>query len=124
LRALFFPEQKGKNVLPIAHNFIHHTGILVILIASAIYGEYLTSPAIFDDHNIITNLSVYTYAQTPFSTTTRALPFFSIGLLHVLSNGDLAWNRWFSIGLLGLIVVALYLFLVRALTRFYLVRQK
>jgi 4-amino-4-deoxy-L-arabinose transferase-like glycosyltransferase len=30
----------------------------------------------------------------------------------------LAWNRWFSIGLLGLIVVALYLFLVRALTRY------
>lgn len=100
------------------HTISFITLAIIILIASAIYGEYLTSPAIFDDHNIITNLSVYTYAQTPFSTTTRALPFFSIGLLHVLSNGDLAWNRWFSIGLLGLIVVALYLFLVRALTRY------
>lgn len=83
-----------------------------------LYGSYITNPVVFDDHNIITNLAVYTYAQTPFSTTTRTLPYFSIGLLHVLSGGDLAWNRWFSIGLLGLIVVALYLFLVRALTRF------
>ena len=91
---------------------------LIILFVTAVYGSFVINPALFDDHNIITNLLVYTYAQTPFATTTRTLPFFSIGLLHVLSNGDLVWNRWFSIFLLGLIVVALYLFLVRALTRF------
>jgi hypothetical protein len=92
--------------------------IVVTLLTCAIYGQFLYNPAVFDDHNIITNLTVYTYAQTPFSTATRTLPYFSIGLVHVLSDGNLAWNRWFNIGLLGLIVVVLYLFLVRALTRF------
>lgn len=99
--------------------FFSALGLFInIAFVFVIYGVFVNNSTVFDDHNIITNLAVYNYAETPFSTTTRNLPYFSIGLVHVISDSNLAWNRWFNIGLLGLIVVALYFFLVRSLSNF------
>lgn len=91
---------------------------LIGSLLAAIYGQFDASPPVFDDHNIITNLAAYSYAQAPFSLTTRNFPYFSIGFLQVLSGGDLTWNRWCNIAFFGLTIAALYFFLLRALSRF------
>lgn len=90
----------------------------LLLVMFMLYLPFSANPAVFDDHNIITNLAAYAYAQEPFSAVTRAFPYFSIGFVQVISRGDLVWNRWFSIALFALIVVALCFFLSRALSRF------
>ena len=94
--------------------------LVSISLIAFVYGGFVDNPAIFDDHNIITNLTVFDFAQVPFSQTTRTFPYFTIGFIHVLSGADLAWNRWFGIALLVLNVVALYFLLRRALSRFTL----
>lgn len=94
---------------------------MVPIIATVfVYGVYVGYPAVFDDHNIFTNLEVYNYALVPFSSNARTFPYFLLGFVHVISGGDLAWNRWFNIILFGLMIAALYFFLVRAMTRFAL----
>jgi len=98
---------------------IHWWGLCLCgLLIAGTYGPFYASPAVFDDHSIITNLTAYDYAQQPFSLTTRNFPYFSIGFFQVLSGGDLAWNRWCNIALFGLVIVALYFFLLRVLSRF------
>ena len=79
----------------------------------ALYFPFSGNPPIFDDHNIVTNLVAYDYAQYVFSRHTRTFPYFSIGLVQVLSGGDLAWNRGVSVALHGGVVLALYFFLIR-----------
>lgn len=91
--------------------------LAVIFLVVFVYSPFVGNPAVFDDSNIIGNLAAYDYAQNPFSFLTRGLPYFSIGFLHVLADGDLGWNRWFNIALFGLVIVALYFFLLRALAR-------
>lgn len=91
--------------------------LLISTLIGLLYGEFVANPVLFDDHNIITNLAAYDYAQVPFGAATRTFPYFSIGFLHVLSGGDLSWNRWFNIALFGFVIVALYFFLLRALSR-------
>lgn len=94
-------------------------GLLVtILLVAFAYSPFVGNPAIFDDHNIISSLTAYDFAQTPFSPYTRGFPYFTIGFLQVVSADDLSWNRWFGIALFSLVVVALYFFLLRALARF------
>lgn len=90
---------------------------VIILAVVVLYVPFSGNPAVFDDHNIVTNLAAYDYAQKPFSTVTRAFSYFSIGFVHVISSGDLTWNRWLNIALFGLVIVALYCLMVRALIR-------
>lgn len=92
----------------------------LLLAVVSLYLPFSASPAVFDDHNIITNLAVYSYAQEPFSAITRAFPYFSIGFIQVISGGDLAWNRWLNIAIFVMIVIVLYHFLLRASSRFSL----
>lgn len=92
------------------------TGTILVLLALMQASSYLAfsmSPAIFDDHNIFSNLRVFDSAQMFFSGSTRTFPYFTIGLVHVLSAGDIAWNRGVNIVLFGFVVVALYRFLRR-----------
>lgn len=98
---------------------IYILAILAVLVATvaALYAPYVTNPPVFDDHNIITNQAAYVYAQAPFSTATRGVPYFLIGMIHVVSDGDLTWNRWAGIVLHALVAVALYFFLFRTLAR-------
>ena len=91
--------------------------IVIALVVVELYLPFSGNPAIFDDHNFITNLEVYDFAQDFFSRKTRTFPYFSIGFVQVLSGGDLAWNRYVSMALHGAVVLALYFFLSRALAR-------
>ena len=93
--------------------------LITILVMGITYARYVTNPIVFDDHNFFSNLSVFSFAENPFSPFTRTLPYFSIGLLHVLSMGDLSWNRWFNIALFALTITALYYFLVRSVARLF-----
>lgn len=89
----------------------------VLILAALLYAPYLGSPPVFDDHNLIENLSVFDHAQRVFSSTSRTFPYFSIGFVHVVSGGDLAWNRVVNIALHCLVILALYFFLARATRR-------
>lgn len=84
-----------------------------VALAAATYWQFRNSGIVFDDYNLFSNLSVFDSAQTFFSSSTRSFPQFTIGLVHVLSDGDIAWNRGFNIALFGLVVIALYGFLFR-----------
>jgi hypothetical protein len=52
--------------------------------SALLYIPYLGNGLIFDDHNIFTNLSVYDYATTPFSSGPRTFPYFTLGIVQVL----------------------------------------
>lgn len=88
--------------------------LLAFALAAACYWIGLDYPIVFDDDNIIGDGSVYNYAINPDITTTRGFPYFTIGLLHVLSGGDLVWNRVCNLILHGLVGIALYFFVLRA----------
>lgn len=87
----------------------------IMLCMVGAYLPFVDSPAVFDDFYAITQFGAYDYALNFFSTTPRVFPYFTIGFFHVLSDGDLVWNRWFGIGLHALVLVALYRFMLRAL---------
>lgn len=89
--------------------------VLLTLVTACAYFPFSANPAVFDDYNIFSNQKVFETAQAVFSSHTRTLPRFTIGLLHVLSDGDLAWNRYANIALFGLSILALYFFLRRTL---------
>lgn len=82
-----------------------------------LYSPFAGSPVVFDDHAIISNNSVYDHASNLFSSAARSFPYFSVGFVHVISAGDLSWNRYLNIALHGAVVLALYFFLLRAISR-------
>lgn len=77
------------------------------------YGPYLDNPLVFDDDNLFATQAVYDYAQLTNFLQTRGFPYFTLGVIHVLSDGDLFWNRSLSLCLHGLVAVALYVLLMR-----------
>ena len=87
------------------------------LIVALLYLPFSGSPAVFDDHNIITNLAAFDYAQHFFSRYTRTFPYFSIGFVQVLSGSDLLWNRYVNVVLHGGVILSLYFFLARVMAR-------
>ncbi|SDH79908.1 hypothetical protein [Propionivibrio dicarboxylicus] len=87
----------------------------VLSVIACLYGPFVDSPAVFDDANIFGNLTVFDHAQRIFSAYPRTFPYFTLGLVHVLSGGDLAWNRWLNLALHGAVILALQVFLVRVL---------
>ena len=86
--------------------------LLVIALIGLCYGEGLQYPAVFDDHNLVTNLSLFDHAGSFSYLMTRELPYFLIGFVHVLSGSDLAWNRMFGMVLHTLVALVLF-FVVR-----------
>ncbi|MFT3847891.1 MAG: tetratricopeptide repeat protein [Propionivibrio sp.] len=82
--------------------------IMVLALVFALLSPFVISPPFFDDHNIFLDNRVLDLAQKTFSGNTRVFPNFSIGFIHVVSAGDIGWNRRFSIVLFGFIIVALY----------------
>lgn len=90
-------------------------GALVGLLVLSLYLPFSGSPLVFDDLSL--QESAYDFAQNIFARFPRTFPYFSIGFVHVLSGGDFAWNRYFGAVLHCAVVLALYFFLSRALTR-------
>ena len=86
------------------------------LVVVALYQPFWENPAVFDDHNIVSNLALYDHAVTSRPWIPRELPYFSIGFVHVLSDGNLVWNRLVSTTLHGLIALALFRFVRRAIS--------
>lgn len=90
---------------------------VVLLVTAALYLPFVDNPIVFDDHNILSNQAVFDSAQNFFNRHARTFPRFTIGLVHVLSEGNVAWNRGLSVVLFGLVVIALCFLLRRALRR-------
>ena len=90
-------------------------GVLAVLLVLSLYLPFSGNPLVFDD--IYIRESVYDLAQDIFPRIPRTFPYFSIGFVHVISGGDLAWNRYFGAVLHCAVVIALYFFMSRALTR-------
>lgn len=86
---------------------------LLALFTAVLYWPFLNSGVIFDDHGIFTSLAVYDYAQIPIDLRPRTFPYFTLGLIQVLSE-NLAANRMFSL-LLHIICAGLLLVLLRTL---------
>ena len=90
--------------------------LLVVVVIVFCYRMGFESPVVFDDHNILTNMVYFDHAMAFDYRMTRELPYFSIGLLHILSGGDLVWNRMANVALHALVALALYCFIKRALS--------
>jgi hypothetical protein len=66
------------------------------VLGSLLYIPFLHSALIFDDHNLFTNLLVYDYATTPISSKPRTFPYFTLGIVQVLS-GSIEVQRMVSL---------------------------
>lgn len=89
--------------------------VCIVVLGALLYRSGLNYPAVFDDFNIIGDGSVFDHALARNFSNTRALPYFLIGFLHVLGDDDLLWNRLCSLFLHGLVGVALFCFVRRAM---------
>ena len=89
----------------------------ILITVIQVYAQFLGNPTVFDD--VLLFLNIYDHAQTIFSVHARTFPYFSIGFIEVLSNGDIRWNRWVNIALFCCVIVALYFFLQRSITCLY-----
>jgi hypothetical protein len=82
-----------------ANNAARSACLAILGLASALlYIPFLHNGLIFDDHNLFTNLSVYDYATTPFSTGPRTFPYFTLGIVQVLFH-NIAAQRTASLAL-------------------------
>jgi hypothetical protein len=72
--------------------------VAMALIVALVYIPFLHNGLIFDDHNLFTNLSVYDYATTPFSSGPRTFPYFTLGIVQVLFH-SIAAQRTVSLAL-------------------------
>ena len=94
--------------------------LLVLCLATVgLYAPFASNAIVFDDHGFFSNQHVFYYAQHPELSFifTRIFPNALTGFVHVLSGADMTWNRYLNIALHGLVVIALYCFLNRALAR-------
>lgn len=91
-------------------------GFLLIAVA-AVYAQFVSSALVFDDHNVATATASGAFALGPFPLAPRSIPYFSIAFFNVVSADNIAWNRWFNIGLLICTTLALAAFLKRAFNR-------
>ncbi|MNK05155.1 lipoprotein NlpI [compost metagenome] len=92
----------------------------MVFLTGSLYFPFLNAGIIFDDHGLFSNFRVYEFAQEPFDFKSRTFPYFTLGLIHVLSESLVA-NRIFSLVLhltcAGLLFFVLRSFLVVVLTR-------
>ncbi|MBF8176271.1 tetratricopeptide repeat protein [Herminiimonas contaminans] len=72
--------------------------LCITILATTLYFPFLGNGLVFDDHGLFTSMMVYDSAQLPFNLQPRTFPYFTLGLIHVLS-GSIEVNRIFSITL-------------------------
>jgi len=87
---------------------------VITTLVSTLYIPFLGNGLVFDDHGIFTSLVVYDIAQTAFDFYSRTFPYFTLGFIHVVSNGSIEANRLLSICLHLACSVTLF-FLLRSL---------
>jgi protein O-mannosyl-transferase len=95
--------------------YFRYGWLLVIALAtSSLYLPFLNNATVFDDLGLFSSLSVYDYAWTPFDFQRRTFPYFTLGLVQVVS-GSIEVNRLFSllvhIACTGMLLVLLKSFL-------------
>lgn len=71
---------------------------LMVLLAMALYVPFLSNGLVFDDRGLFTSMMVYDSALLPFNLQPRTFPYFTLGLIQVLS-GSIEANRIFNISL-------------------------
>jgi tetratricopeptide (TPR) repeat protein len=78
--------------------------LLLILAASAgLYLPWIDNPLVFDDPNLLKSPALSDFAIVPFSLRyPRQFPYFTLGMEHVLSNGNLHVSRYVALVLHGL----------------------
>lgn len=88
--------------------------LIIALSAAILYVPFLGNALIFDDKGLFDSLKVFDYALTPFDLRPRTFPYFTLGLVQVLS-GSVEGNRVFSLALHIACCCALFLVLVSLL---------
>lgn len=96
--------------------------LFAVFLTASLYIPFLNSGIIFDDHGLFSNLRVYEFAQEPFDLKSRTFPYFTLGLIQVLSESLVA-NRIFSL-ILHLTCAGLLFFVLRSLLAVVLTRVK
>jgi len=54
------------------------------LAIALLYAPFLSNGLVFDDHNVLSNLSLYDDAILPFSSRPRTFPYFTLGFVQVM----------------------------------------
>ena len=54
------------------------------LAIALLYAPFLSNGLVFDDHNVLSNLSLYDDAILPFSFRPRTFPYFTLGFVQVM----------------------------------------
>ncbi|HWU99508.1 MAG TPA: hypothetical protein VN114_13420, partial [Oxalicibacterium sp.] len=70
--------------------------VVIALLAALLYIPFLKNGFVFDDHGLFANGSVYDYVERPFDFSPRSFPYFTLGIIAVISNG-IELNRIFSL---------------------------
>lgn len=91
------------------------TLLLIVALAMALYVPFLSNGLVFDDRGLFTSMMVYDSALLPFNLQPRTFPYFTLGLIQVLS-GSIEVNRIFNISLHLACAFTLF-FLLRDLLR-------
>jgi tetratricopeptide (TPR) repeat protein len=96
--------------------------LFVFFLSGSLYFPFLNAGLIFDDHGLFLNLRVYEFAQELFDLKPRTFPYFTLGLIQVLSD-SLVVNRIVSF-VLHLICAGLLFFVLRSSLTAALTRVK
>jgi hypothetical protein len=87
--------------------------LVIVLIVSAIYGQFLWNPIVFDDNNFFNRNIQLPYLDTFFRLEFRWLPYATFEWTRVLLGDELIWHRLGNLTLHVLISLTLFLFLHR-----------
>ncbi|OGB23138.1 MAG: hypothetical protein A3I66_09040 [Burkholderiales bacterium RIFCSPLOWO2_02_FULL_57_36] len=87
--------------------------VFIVLIVSAIYGQFLWNPIVFDDKNFFDHGSHSKYLESIFKVEFRWLPYASLEWTRVFLGDEIIWYRLGNLALHVLTSVMLFLFLNR-----------
>lgn len=82
--------------------------LFIVLLTLLLYFPFLNAEIVFDDNGLFANSRVYDFAQDPFYLTPRIFPYFTLGLIQVIT-GSLEVNRVFNLLLHSMCASMLFL---------------
>lgn len=85
--------------------------IVIVAMVSAIYGQFLWNPIVFDDNNFFGRNAHLSYLDTFFKLEFRWLPYASFEWTRVFIGDEMIWHRLGNLALHILVAVTLFFFL-------------
>jgi tetratricopeptide (TPR) repeat protein len=86
---------------------------IIVLAVSAVYGQFLWNPIVFDDNNFFDPNVRQNYLGTFFRLQFRWLPYASFEWTRAVLGGEIIWHRLGNLTLHILVAITLFFFLRR-----------